>query len=554
MWKKFIVNPDAVNETISEILSYIQKTLAAFRMNRKEEIRANLMAEESLTCLTEHADFSGHGAVYVSICRFFGNITIRLRVPGQEFSLSEILHSNLPLENPDELPETSEAIQNILMASFEDRLKYSHKNAFSTITINAYHSPKSTLYLTFAALAAAAILGILLGNFAPESFCKAMNEILLVRVKNMYLNALKSIVTPVVFFSILSCIAQSGSFSELGRIGGRLITLFVIITTIAAFTGVGVSLLLKPGSGVVIPSSEVSVASVKAVSFGDIVMNIVPSNFVQPFLKMDMLQIIFLAFLCGAGLNIMGDSAKHLKDTCASLSRLFMIVIKIVLRAMPFAAFCSILSAVLATDSGLLVSLAGIIGTVLTGLIIFLAISCVYMLLIGRVNPLAMLSKYFPTMLITSTSSTSASIPVNIQACHDLGISPKVYSFSVPLGATVSLDGSALVTVVYVLSIARISGIDLNTAQMLSLIFSVVVLSVSAPGIPGASVVCTSIILPQMGIPIEALGVVMGIDHILNLVKIPVNSFSCVATTLVTASHENLLDRKTFYEKSAALQ
>ncbi|MBQ7217243.1 MAG: dicarboxylate/amino acid:cation symporter [Synergistaceae bacterium] len=554
MWKKFIVNPDAVNETISEILSYIQKTLAAFRMNRKEEIRANLMAEESLTCLTEHADFSGHGAVYVSICRFFGNITIRLRVPGQEFSLSEILHSNLPLENPDELPETSEAIQNILMASFEDRLKYSHKNAFSTITINAYHSPKSTLYLTFAALAAAAILGILLGNFAPESFCKAMNEILLVRVKNMYLNALKSIVTPVVFFSILSCIAQSGSFSELGRIGGRLITLFVIITTIAAFTGVGVSLLLKPGSGVVIPSSEVSVASVKAVSFGDIVMNIVPSNFVQPFLKMDMLQIIFLAFLCGAGLNIMGDSAKHLKDTCASLSRLFMIVIKIVLRAMPFAAFCSILSAVLATDSGLLVSLAGIIGTVLTGLIIFLAISCVYMLLIGRVNPLAMLSKYFPTMLITSTSSTSASIPVNIQACHDLGISPKVYSFSVPLGATVSLDGSALVTVVYVLSIARISGIDLNTAQMLSLIFSVVVLSVSAPGIPGASVVCTSIILPQMGIPIEALGVVMGIDHILNLVKIPVNSFSCVATTLVTASRENLLDRKTFYEKSAALQ
>ena len=554
MWKKFTVNTGAVNETISDILSYIQKTLAAFRMNRKEEIRANLMAEESLTCLTGHADFSGHGAVYVSIRRFFGNITIRLRVPGQEFSLSEILHSNLPLENPDELPETSEAIQNILMASFEDRLKYSHKNAFNTITINAYRSPKSTLYMTFAALAAAAILGILLGKFAPESFCKILNEALLVRVKNMYLNALKSIVTPVVFFSILSCIAQSGSFSELGRIGSRLITLFIIMTTIAASLGVGVSLLLKPGSGIVIPSAEVSAASVHAVSFGYIVMNIVPSNFVQPFLKMDMLQIIFLAFLCGAGLNIMGDSAKHIKDMCVSLSRLFMIVIKIVLRAMPFAAFCSILSAVLATDSRLLVSLAGIIGTALAGLIIFLSISCVYMLLVGRVNPLVMVSKYFPTMLITSTSSTSASIPVNIQACHDLGISPKVYSFSVPLGATVSLDGSALVTAVYVLSIARISGIELNTAQIFSLIFSVVVLSVSAPGIPGASVVCASIILPQMGIPIEALGVVMGIDHILNLVKIPVNSFSCVATTLVTASHENLLDRKTFYGKSSALQ
>ena len=142
-----------------------------------------------------------------------------------------------------------------------------------------------------------------------------------------------------------------------------------------------------------------------------------------------------------------------------------MIVIKIVLRAMPFAAFCAILSAVLATDGGLLLSLAGIIGTALIGLMIFLGISCLHMLLLGRVNPLVMLSKYFPTMLITSTSSTSASIPVNIQACYDLGISPKVYSFSVPLGATMSLDGSALVTAVYVLSIAKISGIELSTSS-----------------------------------------------------------------------------------------
>ena len=231
-----------------------------------------------------------------------------------------------------------------------------------------------------------------------------------------------------------------------------------------------------------------------------------------------------------------------------------MIIIRIILRVMPFAAFCAILSAVLATDSGLLVSLAGIIGTSLIALIIFLGICCLYMLLIGRVNPIAMLSKYFPTMLITSTSSTSASIPVNIQACHDLGISPKVYSFSVPLGATVSLDGSAIVTAIYILSIARISGIELKTSQIFSLIFSIVVLSVSAPGIPGASVVCASIILPQMGLPLEALGIVMGIDHILNLVKIPVNSFSCVATTLVTASRENLLDKKIYYNKSTVLQ
>ena len=263
------------------------------------------------------------------------------------------------------------------MSSFEDRLKYSHKNAFNTITINAYHSPQSTLYLTFAALLSAVIIGILLDKFASEAFCKILNDALLGRVKNMYLNALKSIVTPVVFFSILTCIAQSGSFSELGRIGGRLISSFIVMTTIAAVTGTGISLLLKPGSGVVLPSAvRVSAASSEALSFGDIIENIVDSNFLQPFLEMNMLQIIFLAFLCGAGLNMMGDSAKQLKDMCASLSRLLMIIIRLILRFMPLAAFCAILSAVLTTDLGLIISLAGIIGTSLTALMIFLGIRC----------------------------------------------------------------------------------------------------------------------------------------------------------------------------------
>ena len=520
-------------------------------MNRKEEIRANLMAEESLICLMKHADFSEYSAVYVSISRFFGNITIKLRVPGQEFNLAEILHSDISIENPEELLDTAETIQNIVMASFEDRLKYSRKKSFNTLTINAYHSPKSTLYITFAALIAAVVLGILFAKFAPESFCTALNDSLLVRVKTMYLNALKSIVTSVVFFSILSCIAQSGSFSELGRIGGKLITSFIVMTTIAALTGTGISLLLKPGSGIVISSAaNVSVAPAEAVSFGDIIMNIVPSNFDMPFLKMDMLQIMFLAAICGAGLNMMDDSAKQLKDIFASMNRLFMNVLKIIIRFMPIAAFCSILSAVMTTEAKLMLSLAGIIAVSFIGLSLFCVLCCLYVLLAGKVNPLVLMSKYFPTMLAVCTASTAASIPNNLQACKELGISPKVYSFSVPLGATISLDGAALCIAICILSLARICGIDINSTKLVSMIFSIVMLSISAPGIPGSSIVCTSIVMSQMGIPIDALGLIMGIDSILHLMRIPVNCLSCIVTTLVIASRENLLDKDIYYSKS----
>ncbi|MBQ7221495.1 MAG: cation:dicarboxylase symporter family transporter [Synergistaceae bacterium] len=206
----------------------------------------------------------------------------------------------------------------------------------------------------------------------------------------------------------------------------------------------------------------------------------------------------------------------------------------------------------LTADSKIILMLTGIIAAVASGLAVFIAVCCLYAGLAGKVNPLRFLSKYFSTMLAICTASSTAAIPNNFQACNELGISPKIYSFSVPLGATISLDASALCVAVCVLSLARMYGVEVSGTALLSMIASIVLLSVGTPGIPGASIVCISIILSQLGIPAEALGVIMGIDSILHVMRVPNNCLSCITTTLVVASRENLLDRNKFYGQPGA--
>ncbi len=220
--KKFSVDPENISLSLSQALGYIQSSLKGYNLNSKQESRALLMAEESLTLLMKHSDFSQAGSFSVVVYRLFGNTTIELALPGKSFSLVEDLTPDSPFDN-ENMPDTQEAIQNILIRSFEESLKYEHKRGCNRITITAVKSPMSKMYKTLAALFAAVILGILLKNFAPESLYMAINNIFLVRFRTMYMNAMKIFVTPLVFLSIIVCIAQFKNLSEMGWTGARLL-------------------------------------------------------------------------------------------------------------------------------------------------------------------------------------------------------------------------------------------------------------------------------------------------------------------------------------------
>ena len=549
--KKFLVDPENISSSLSQALEYIQSSLKACRLNPKQESRAVLMAEESLTLLMKHSDFSHDRAFYVNVSKLFGSIRIILTVPGTHFNFGEILAADSGFDD-EGMPETQEAIQNILIHSFDDRLKYEHRYGCNRITVTAVKSPLAKMYKTLAALLAAVILGILMKNFAPESFCTAVNDMFLVRFRTMYMNALKICVTPLVFLSIIVCIAQFKNLSEMGRTGARLSVSFLTKTFLSASIGAVVFFLFRPGAGVHIAAQGVSAIADKASEFeGDFITEIIPSNILLPFIEMNMIQIIFLAIFLGAAMSMIGESADILRDFFEALNKLFMAAVKILISMIPVMAFCSILSALLVSETRILISLVGFVAAVTAGFFLVMCMACIYVAVFGRLNPITYIKKYSPVLLFASLSSTLGCIPINMEYCGKMGIPKHIYSFSVPLGSTVSLDGAAMYIVLSSLMLAQICGVELSADDVWSVIISAAILAVSAPGIPGAGLICIAVLISYIGVPAEALGIVMSVDSILNIFRTPVNVFSATSTALVVSSRMGVLDRNVFYGNEA---
>jgi Na+/H+-dicarboxylate symporter len=198
-----------------------------------------------------------------------------------------------------------------------------------------------------------------------------------------------------------------------------------------------------------------------------------------------------------------------------------------------------------------LLSIAGFVGTFLLALAMMLVVYCLLVLVFARLNPIYLLKKHAPTMLTNfSLASSNAAMPFNINSCKKLGISSKVSSFSIPLGATVNMDGSCIYMAVAGLFLANVFGVEIDGSALFSMVFSIIILSVGAPGIPGSGLICLSVLLTQLGIPAEALSLVMGIDSILGMFRVVVNSTGDVAVSLIVAKSERLLDREKYQQKA----
>ena len=267
------------------------------------------------------------------------------------------------------------------------------------------------------------------------------------------------------------------------------------------------------------------------------------SNIVKPFLEADMLQIIFIAIICGAAVGMIGDYSKGLKTLFESFNILFLKITTLIVKFIPLAVLCSMTSLVMLTGTETLLAIMSFFGTFVLALAVMLLAYCVLVFMIARLNPIILLKKHASAMMASfSLASSNAAMPFNIKSCHRLGISSRISSFSIPLGATVNMDGSCIYMAVAGLFLAKVFGVDMGGSELFSMVFSIIVLSIGAPGIPGAGLVCLSVLLTQIGVPAEALSLVMGIDSLLGMFRTAVNSAGDVAVSLIVAKSEKLLD------------
>lgn len=274
------------------------------------------------------------------------------------------------------------------------------------------------------------------------------------------------------------------------------------------------------------------------------IINIVPSNILAPFVESNTLQVMFLAVLCGLAVGAIGEYSRTLKELFEAFNSLFLTITTMIARFIPAAVFCSV--ALMAIDLGGS-SMLAVLGVGMTQIFALICMLCVYglmILVIAHLSPITFFRKNREGMLTSFTlCSSSAAMPTNLRTCTEkLGISPKVCNFSIPLGATVNMDGSCIYLCITGLFLARAYGVSVAPSALFSLAVTIVLLSLGAPGVPGVGVVLLSVVLAALKVPIEAIGLIMAIEPFLDMFITMSNTTGDVMAALVVARNENLLD------------
>lgn len=528
---------------ITGISELVRDTLAGYSVKAKDIEKAVITAEESAEELIAH---SSDAFINVCIRSFLGRVTVSLTAKGDRFN--HISDKKIEHMLDDETDEAlQETIRGILLRSVSDNLRYHHLNGANRIKFTILRSPKAHLYRTLGAMAAAVVIGALLSFLGLVRINDMLDSYVLIPIYTMYLNALKMVVAPVVFFSIVSCIMQFSDMSELGRIGGRAIFVFMFTTVVATLVGLGLFFAFRPGIPITAMADQASVSQITQqtmnISIKDLIVGIVPSDFLQPFVSSNMLQLIFLAVLTGIVTGHMGRNSKVIRSAFEALNDLFLKMTTMIIRFMPIAVFCSICSMMIKTGFSLVISVLGIFATFLAGLLCMIIVYCLILAVVARVDPICFLKNYIPTMTqVFSVASSNGSIPINMEACDRMGVARKIYCLIIPLGATLNMDGGCVYMGVFSLALAQTYGIRVTAASLVAMIISIIVMSVGAPGIPGSGLICLSVLLTQIGVPTEAVGLVMGIDALVGMFRCMSNCTGDVVTSILVAKKENLLD------------
>ena len=389
----------------------------------------------------------------------------------------------------------------------------------------------------------ALFLGVLYGLYFPNyiEYISWMGDI--------FLRALRMVIVPLILSSIISGVANIGTAENLGRLGLKTMGYYVITSTIAILTGLFFVNLFQPGVGTDLGLvQEVEGLGIARESFGQTLLNIVPLNIFDAFSSGKMLSIIFFAIMFGYFITRSGRSSrKTMTDFFNSVFEVMMKITMFIIRFTPLGVFG--IMALQVSKSPDIIGLAKNMGLYMLTVLLALAVHAIISLplltkFVGKVNPL----KHFramttPLLTAFSTSSSSATLPLTMQAVEENdGVSNKITSFTLPLGATINMDGTALYECVAAIFIAQAYGVELSLLQQVLVVVTALFASIGAAGIPMAGLVMISVILTAVGLPLEGVGLILAVDRILDMFRTATNvwSDSCGAVIIAKSEGEKL--------------
>ncbi|MDA9610255.1 dicarboxylate/amino acid:cation symporter [Pseudomonadota bacterium] len=399
-------------------------------------------------------------------------------------------------------------------------------------------------------------LGFLVGSFLyytdffPSSFDSFVELYIFKMGGEIFMNLLKLLVVPLVFFSLVTGISSLGSSQSLGSLTFKTIGFYLLTTAIAVSLALLAGSFFQPGSNY---SADIALAAPSSLPQGQgiysTITGIFPSNIIQAMADNQMLAIVFFSILFGLALNKTNHLTGNFSESFAKLNTVFLQLIVMVMSFAPIGVFCLIGKFVIADGLDIFQDVLAYV-VILISLLIFHALFTysIFLKFIGGLSPITFFRKIKNVALFAfSTSSSAATIPVTLKTVNqDLGVNQNVASFVVPVGATINMDGTAIMQGLATVFIAQMSGIDLTLFQYGQVVLLAVATSIGTAAVPSAGTITLIIILQQFNLPLEAIGIILAVDRVLDMIRTSVNVTGDAAIACIVAKSENQLDESIF--------
>lgn len=364
----------------------------------------------------------------------------------------------------------------------------------------------------------------------------------------LFLRGLSLLVVPLVLVSLVCGTASLDDVRRLGRMGVKTLALYLLTTALAVSLALGLAAVVRPGAGFDLTAAA-GYAAREAPPLVDTLIGMVPRNPVAALAEGNMLQIIVFAVLLGVALSLSGDAGRRVLRVFEDLNTVVMRLVWMVMAVAPFGVFALIARTFAAQGVDAVPRLLLYFLVVLAALVTHaLVVYPLVLRLVGRLRPLPFFRKMWQTQVFAfSTASSNATLPVTLDTVENrLGVKPAVAAFTVPLGATINMDGTAIMQGVATAFVAQAYGVALSPADYLMVVLTATLASIGTAGVPGVGLVMLAMVFGQVGLPVEGIGLILGVDRLLDMLRTAVNVTGDAAVSCVVAHSEGELDRATY--------
>lgn len=538
---------DTKQESIPMVISFVEDALLSYKCDSKETKRVMILTEEILSYMKQNEILDG--GVKFEVHKTIFGVSVVIFAHGKEIDLFRVISEfGAPLDSFEDDEIALSSIRTMLLKAYEEKLKVAYKNGVNKIRIIVGDPTKEAMRYTILACIFGVVFGFACKLFFPEWLSKGILDNVIDPVFSVFMSLLKMVMGPIVFFSIISAISSFTDLKSLGRLTAKVLGFYTLTSVISISIAAGIFFLIQPGIFGQSAGGSYTETVAESISLKQTILGIVPDNIFGAFVNNNVLQIVVLAAILGIATTQLGQRAAAVNNFFECGNSLFLRATALITRFLPIMIFCSVVSLIFSVDGERALSLLSFLGADLLAVVLMMGAYMLLILMISHLNPITFMKKCFGHFWTCFfIRSSSAAMPLTMDICgKKLGINKKIYSFSIPLGATINMDGFNITLMIATMFLAKIYGIPMSSSQVVLLMVTVILLSMATPGIPGSGIVCFAILNATFGIPMEAMVICTCVELLVDPIDTAMNVTGDMAASLIAASTENMVNKATY--------